>query len=425
MNFKLSRYIIPSVISMVLVGTYTNIDGLFIGNVTGDTGLAAINFVWPIVAFITSLGTGIGIGGSVLLNNFRGSGDNARAEEIKTSLIIMLAVLGLLTGLIFKFTYAPLLKLMGAADDAVVFEYAKAYADVISIGAVFQVVGSGLVALLRNENKTWFSMICCIVGLVLHLVLDALLVEKYTLSGVAISTVASQAVIMILAFFAIAKGKPARPRLSDTLPIMKASIAPLGINFVPSLVLLFTNFFAMKVGGTPAVTAYTVMSYAVYTFDYAFQGVCDGVQPVISFCQGSGDARGEARALKSSAKILLVMSLGFIALTPLLIWVLPSVFGAGAEAEKIMFWGFIIYAASYPFKAAVKYFGSYFYAKGKTLSSNLLIFSDPLVLTPILLVALPLLFDINGIWLSLTLAQAILTVPGAILFIKDRKSAKI
>ena len=69
MNFKLSRYIIPSVISMVLVGTYTNIDGLFIGNVTGDAGLAAINFVWPIVAFITSLGTGIGIGGSVLLNN--------------------------------------------------------------------------------------------------------------------------------------------------------------------------------------------------------------------------------------------------------------------------------------------------------------------------------------------------------------------
>ena len=72
---KLSRYIIPSVISMVLVGTYTNIDGLFIGNVAGNPGLAAINFAWPIVAFITSLGTGIGIGGSVLLNRFRGRGD--------------------------------------------------------------------------------------------------------------------------------------------------------------------------------------------------------------------------------------------------------------------------------------------------------------------------------------------------------------
>ena len=57
MNQKLSRYIIPSVISMVLVGTYTNIDGFFIGNAAGDDGLAAINIVWPIVAFITALGT--------------------------------------------------------------------------------------------------------------------------------------------------------------------------------------------------------------------------------------------------------------------------------------------------------------------------------------------------------------------------------
>ena len=65
MQFKLSKYILPSVISMVLVGTYTNIDGFFIGNVTGDDGLAAINIVWPIVALITAIGTGIGVGGSV------------------------------------------------------------------------------------------------------------------------------------------------------------------------------------------------------------------------------------------------------------------------------------------------------------------------------------------------------------------------
>lgn len=58
MNFRLSKFVIPSVISMVLVGTYTNIDGFFIGNVTGDDGLTAINIVWPIVAFITSLERG-------------------------------------------------------------------------------------------------------------------------------------------------------------------------------------------------------------------------------------------------------------------------------------------------------------------------------------------------------------------------------
>ena len=94
MNFKLSKYIIPSVISMVLVSTYTNIDGLFIGGVLGDVGIAAINFAWPIVALITSLGTGIGVGGSVIINNLRGKGQNQRAERVKTSLIFLLVLVG-------------------------------------------------------------------------------------------------------------------------------------------------------------------------------------------------------------------------------------------------------------------------------------------------------------------------------------------
>ena len=147
----LSRYIIPSVISMILVGTYTNIDGLFIGNVTGNPGLAAINFAWPIVAFITSLGTGIGIGGSVLLNRARGEGEEARADRLRSVILLLLLLSGALFGAIFKFTSPALLTLMGAGDDPAVYEYARIYADVISQGAACQVVGAGLVALLRND----------------------------------------------------------------------------------------------------------------------------------------------------------------------------------------------------------------------------------------------------------------------------------
>ena len=40
MRFSLSKYILPSVISMVLVGAYTNIDGLFIGNAAGAPRVA-------------------------------------------------------------------------------------------------------------------------------------------------------------------------------------------------------------------------------------------------------------------------------------------------------------------------------------------------------------------------------------------------
>ncbi len=413
MNQKLSRYILPSVVSMVLVGTYTNIDGFFIGNVTGDDGLAAINIVWPIVAFITSLGTGIGVGGSVLLNTLRGKGDKESAGQVRSTMLFLLTVVGILTGLILLPLSEPLLRLMGAAGA--VLEYALAYAKIVCLGAVFQILGAGLVALLRNEEKTVFSMVCCIVGLAVHLVLDMLLVERYTLAGVAWSTVLSQAVILVMALAALRdKGKKEKYPVTRSwiLPILRYTGSPLGINFVPSIVLLWTNWFAMEIGGTAGVSAYAVMSYAVYTLDYIYQGVCDGVQPVVSYCCGSGDRAGERHAMKAAVWILVGFTVLFMALTPVLIVVMPKLFAVSAEAEEMMRMGFILYALAYPCKAAVKCIGSYYYAVGRNRVSAVLIYLDPLVCTPVFLFGLSALWGMNGIWLSMAAAQVVLTGLG-------------
>ena len=419
MNFHLSKFVIPSVISMVLVGTYTNIDGFFIGNVTGDDGLTAINLVWPIVAFITSLGTGIGVGGSVILNQMRGRKDHDAAERVKATMIFLLAAVGIAASILFKLTYKPLLALMGARGQAL--SYAADYADIICIGAVFQVMGSGLVAVLRNEQKTYFSMACCVVGLMVHLVLDMLLVDTYKLMGVAVSTVVSQAVIMILCLFALGLRKRAKIDPAYLWKILAGSTSPLGINFVPSVVLLFTNYFALKAGGTAAVSAYAVMSYAVYTFDYIFQGVCDGVQPMISYCCGAEDYRSERRILRSSAVILGAFSVIFVFLTPALISAMPKLFAVSDAAEEMMRRGFILYAVSYPFKAAVKCICSYYYACGKTKISNVLIYIDPVLFTPLSLFVLPQWFGINGIWLSLPLSQGLVAILGALTLVGNRK----
>ena len=62
MKKKYMGYIFPSMLSFLLTGIYSIVDGIFVGRALGDPGLAAINIAWPLVALITSLGTGIGIG---------------------------------------------------------------------------------------------------------------------------------------------------------------------------------------------------------------------------------------------------------------------------------------------------------------------------------------------------------------------------
>lgn len=140
---------------MVLVGTYTNIDGLFIGGVLGEVGIAAINFAWPIVALITSLGTGIGIGGSVILNSLRGKGDEKGAERVKFSLVILLALVGVVFSVLLYFLSKPLLLLMGTTSDA--FEYALEYSKIVSLGAIFQILGAGI-----GLSKVEYSLVALI-----------------------------------------------------------------------------------------------------------------------------------------------------------------------------------------------------------------------------------------------------------------------
>lgn len=416
MKFKLSKYIVPSVVSMVLVGTYTNIDGFFIGNVSGDDGLAAINIVWPIVAFITSLGMGIGVGGSVLMTALRGDGREDDAEDMKKSVFLVLVLSGIAASAVLFALYRPILKIMGAQGP--VYQYACDYAAVISATAAIQVVGSGLTAVLRNDNKMYHSMVYTILSLAVHIVLDIMLVKKLELTGVALSTALSQLVTLVLCLFTLKIKKSAKAKMAYAGEILRASSAPFGVNFVPSLVLLTTNYAALKSGGTAAVSAYAVMSYAVYTYDYIYQGVCDGIQPVLSYCTGADDEEQKRRVMKTAVEILAAFSLCFILITKPLANCLPQLFKVSDAAEKMMKSGLAIYALSYPFKAAVKLMCSYCYATEKFVLSNLLTYIDPVVTTPLLLAVLPHYIGSDGVWAAMTASQIIVTGIGILLMVR-------
>lgn len=408
---------------MVIVGTYTNIDGLFIGNRAGDDGLAAINIAWPIVAFITSLGTGLGIGAAVVINSLRGENEYRLAEKTKTVSLWLLVIGGLLSTALCSAVYSPLLTLLGASGTAKT--YAENYSLVISLGALFQVVGAGAVVLLRNEGRTYFALIYTAIGLAVHIGLDFLTVGKFALYGVAAATVVSQAVVAALAVVTFLKQKNAEiagetesdeksTRLAAR--ILKNSIAPFGLNFVPSATLLFTNFFALASGGTAAVGAYAVMSYALYTYDYIYQGVCDGVQPALSYYRGANALIEERKTVYKSIITLICLSAAFIALTPAAIVYLPKIFSVSAEAAEMMKVGFIIYAFAYPLKAAVKFICSYAYSTGKIILSNIVTYLDPFLFTPISLAVLSGR-GTSGIWAALPVSQALTLLAAACIFI--------
>lgn len=159
---RIAQDCIPTVFSLLMSGLYGVMDGLFVGRAVGDAGLAAINIAWPIAAVITAVGIGIGSGGSVLYSNSNGKGEQERGELVYHQTITLLFAAAMVLLIVLGFTYPAILSALGAKGD--VYQKAVEYIQIIIFGAVFQVMGTGFIPMLRNRNLAFQAMVSMAAG---------------------------------------------------------------------------------------------------------------------------------------------------------------------------------------------------------------------------------------------------------------------
>ncbi len=112
------QYVIPSVLSFALSGVYAIVDGFFVGNSIGDAGLSTINIAYPITAVLQSVGTGIGMGGSVKYSILKAAGNEKKAREFVAGAtwLMLLFFSAVLTVTVF-FTSEKILSALGASGE--------------------------------------------------------------------------------------------------------------------------------------------------------------------------------------------------------------------------------------------------------------------------------------------------------------------
>ena len=89
---RLLRYTFPAIVMMVVTSVYTVVDGFFVSNFVGKTSFAAVNFVFPVIMILGSVGFMFGTGGGALIAKTLGEGDRGRAGRL-FSLVVFAAFL--------------------------------------------------------------------------------------------------------------------------------------------------------------------------------------------------------------------------------------------------------------------------------------------------------------------------------------------
>lgn len=422
---RIAQDCIPTVFSLLMSGLYGVMDGLFVGRAVGDTGLAAINIAWPIAAVITAVGIGIGSGGSVLYSNSNGKGEQERGEVVYHQTITLLFVAAMVLLIVLGFTYPAILSALGAKGD--VYQKAVEYIQIIIFGAVFQVMGTGFIPMLRNRNLAFQAMVSMAAGMGVNGVLNYLLlfVVKIGIRGAAVGTIAAQFVVLVISSYLIYGRQKVHLKVvwqhKMIGGILKIGISAFGLSLAPSIVLLFTNLQCLKYGGDAAVACYAVISHIVFPVQSMLMGIGDGTQPLMSFYSGAKKME-ELRFVKKIASIAVVgMGAVFFVIVILVSKYIPDVFGMQMDSQAYFGTGMAVSAVSFLFTGLAKFHISYLNATLQVKKAMQLIYGETIVVAPFLIFLLPYVFKINGIWLSLPGTQLIMLLIFNVFFTKTGK----
>ena len=415
------QYVIPSIVAFALSGVYAIVDGFFVGNTIGDAGLSAINMAYPIVAVIQSLGTGIGMGGAVHYAIHKAEGKEERAREFAAAAWWLLLLSSLVLTIGIYVAAQPLLQLLGMQHT--ILEYGVLYIRIIAWGAVLQVLGTGLIPLMRNYGGSFMAMVAMLGGFVTNIILDYLLVwvKAYGMRGAALATVIGQGVTVLIAIgYAIYRRKwymkmDIRHFGALCGSICKVGLAPFGLSLTPNISLVIINRFSVIYGGEKAIATYACIGYIICIIYLVLQGVGDGSQPLMSQYYGE-KKEADLKEIKILAyRFAIALALIGCVIMFAIRWKIGVLFGASSEVNQYTGEIIPIFLLSVPFVAITRVSTAGFYATEKSGLSYILTFIEPVLMLLLMLILPPLFGGQIMVWWSTVFARILAAVLAVIL----------
>ena len=193
-------------------------------------------------------------------------------------------------------------------------------------------------------------------------------------------------------------------------------------NISASVVGILYNIRLMDLLGEPGVAAHSVMMYVDFVFVAAFLGFSMGSAPIVSYHYGAEDHDELKNIFRRSGVIIAVTSVVMVAASEVLSRPLSAAFvGYSPELLELTTHGFRIFALCYLFCGLNIYASAFFTALCNGALSALIAFTRTLLLRGGLVLVMPLLFGVDGVWWSVAAAELLGAVLSAALLILMRR----
>ncbi|MDL2206777.1 MATE family efflux transporter [Eubacteriales bacterium OttesenSCG-928-N13] len=426
---RLFRFVLPTIIMMVIGSVYSIVDGFFVSNFIGKNAFAAVNLIMPIVMAAGAAGFMIGTGGSALVAKTLGEGDTEKANRIFSMLVYVLVLFGIAISVI-GFIFLPQLARMIGADDTLIDDCVL-YGRILLAGNTAFMLQNCFQSFLIVAEKPKMGLTLSIAGGITNVMLDYLFIYVFGwgVAGAAVATMLGQMVSGLVPLFYFLRKNDSLLRLTKPVMDLRAlgrscanGSSEMVTSLSSSLIGVLYNYRLIQFAGADGISAYGVIMYVNFIFLAMFLGYSVGSSPVVSYHYGAGNQSELKNLFKKSMVIISVTSVAMRVLSQVLALPLAKIFvGYDQELLDMTHIAFRLYSTSF-LLCGFNIFGSgFFTALNNGLLSAVISFMRTLVVQVIAVLVMPMIFGINGIWLALTVAEGVTLIVTVWLLISQRK----
>ena len=414
---QLAQFSLPAVLNeLVITLLYTIDDGLFISRYVGENALAAFSVLSPL--FFVHNSPAVLLGGvSSLVSRKMGEGKNEEARADFTAMLLVVLVIGIITGAMERIFMDPILKLLGTTD--VIYPHAR---DFVKVGALYvplTLVSTVLRRFYVPAGKPKMELLTTILNVSANVFFDWYFVvhRRVGMVGTAYANLIATVMMVVIGvlFFSDRKceiqfSSPSR----DLLPLLTESsrygISSFLSTMSVALSSLVSNYAILHWGSERYLAAYSIVGNIQWAFMGCFFGLFDTTGPIISYATGERNIE----KLKKTFHQIIIMTVilaGVLVICFLMFggMVAELYIAEGAKNSKDLI-NFGMKIAPYSFLIFGCNMGTRmtFASLGNHRTSATLTFLQEVLFSNLTVVLLPLIFGITGVWFSFLLTNIVM-----------------
>ncbi len=428
----LVQYALPAIIAMTASSLYNTIDSIFIGQGVGPLAKSGLAITFPLMNLSAAFGAAVGIGSSTCISVKLGQKDYKMAENIFGNCVLLNIIVGLAFSAVTLLFLDPILHFFGASDNTL--PYAREYMIVILAGNVFSQMFFGMNAVLRAASKPRQAMLATIFTVALNVILAPIFIWPLNMGirGAALATIIAQASVLawqcrlfcnkneILHF----KRGIYRLKSDIVKNILGIGISPFSMNVCACVVVIFINTNLAHYGGDMAVGAYGIANKMAFLFIMITMGLNQGMFPIAGYNYGAQRIDRLMRVFKYTViSGVAITTTGF-----LIVHIFPyqcaRLFTTDQTLIDISMTAIKINMLAFPIVGFQMVTTGFFQSIGKVKISIFLSLTRQLLFLLPMLIILPPIFKVDGVWMSIPAADTISAITAAVMMAVYMKKFK-